>query len=94
MTYIADFLGVGGLFATSKVDKGAVYVTAAENIKAYGVDMAGLNAAGFPYLSDENGLIGVAHVPALDRVSVESDFIAGARFVVTNYIVKGTIKVK
>jgi hypothetical protein len=96
MTYIADFLGLGGLFATSKVDKGAVYVTAAENIKAYGVDMAGLNAAGFPYLSDENGLIGVAHVPALDRVSVESDFIAGARFVaeVTNYIVKGTIKVK
>lgn len=96
MVYLADFLGFGGLLATSKVDKGAVYVTAAENIKAYGVDMAGLNAAGFPYLSDENGLIGVAHVPALDRVSVESDFIAGARFVaeVTNYIVKGTIKVK
>lgn len=96
MVYLADFLGFGGLLATSKVDKGAVYVTAAENIKAYGVDMDGLNAAGFPYLSDENGLIGVAHVPALDRVSVESDFIAGARFVaeVTNYIVKGTIKVK
>lgn len=94
MLYFQDFLGFGGLLATSKIDKGTVYVTDINNIKAYGVDMEGLNAAGFPYVSDENGIIGVAHTPALENFAVDSHFMVGVRFIaeVLNYTVKGTIK--
>lgn len=93
LTYLANFMGVSHVFVTNKVKKGEIYATPRENIKVYGIDLAALSTAGLPYMADEHGLIGVAHTPQHDAVSVETHAILGAMFVpeVQDYIYKGTI---
>ena len=96
MTYLQNFLGVADVFLTSKVDKGSLYVTPVENIHMFGLDFAALSQAGLSYSTDEGGLIGVAHGPAYDRVSVETNVLVGCKMFpeVKDYIVKGTISAK
>lgn len=93
MTYLQDFLGVQRVFLTNKINAGEVWVTPVENIHIYGLDFANLASAGLPYTTEESGLIGVAHTPAYNRVSVETNVINGTLMVpeVKDYIVKGTI---
>ena len=93
LTYLQDFLGVENVIVTSKVAKGDVFVTPAENIHVYGVDFAALGDAGLEYELDANGLIGVHHVPDYDHGAAETFAVLGALFVpeALNYIVKGTI---
>lgn len=93
MTYLQDFLGVQRVFLTNKIDSGEVWVTPVENIHIYGLDFANLASAGLSYTIEESGLIGVAHTPAYDRVSVETHVINGTLMVpeVKDYIIKGTI---
>ena len=61
-----------------------------------GVDFGELAASGLTYTVSDSGLIGVAHTPAYDHVSVETNVLAGATFFpeVKDYIVKGTITTK
>ena len=94
MTYLENFLGATNVFLTSKVPAGTIYTTAAENIRAFAIDFSGLDAAGMPYAADESGIIGVAHRPAYDHISVETNLLRGIRFVpeMKDYIVKTTIQ--
>lgn len=93
MTYIQNFLGVTDIFVTSKVPKGTVYVTPAENIHMYGVDFGALGQAGLNYTVYEGSLIGVNHQPVYNRVSAETNVLTGATLLaeIMNYIVKATV---
>ena len=93
MTYIKDFLGVTDIFVTNKVTKGTIYATPVENIHIFGADFGAYAAAGLPYETSSNGLIGVAHTPAYDHVSVETNVLTGMLLFpeVKDYIIKGTI---
>ena len=93
MTYMQNFLGVTDVFLTNKVTKGTLYATPAENIHVFGIDFGELARAGLSYTTSANGLIGVAHAPAYDRVSVETDVLTGMLLFpeVKDYIFKGTI---
>ena len=96
MTYLQNFLGVENVFLTNKVDKGGLYATPVENIHIFGLDFGALSQAGLAYATDANGLIGVAHSPAYDRVSVETHVLTGCTMFpeVMDYIVKGTVAAK
>lgn len=93
MTYIKSFLGVEDIFVTSKVPKGTVFVTPAENIHMYGVDFGALSQAGLNYTVYEGSLIGVNHQPQYNRVSAETNVLTGATLLaeITNYIVRSRI---
>ena len=93
MTYLENFLGVTNVFLTNKVPAGTLYATPVENIHVYGIDFASLTDAGLAYASDTLGLIGVAHAPAYDHVSVDTNVLCGTLFFpeIQNYIIKGEI---
>lgn len=93
MTYMQDFLGIQNVFVTNKVTKGTAWATPVENIHVFGLDFSSLATAGLTYTQEANGLIGVAHTPAYDRVSAETHVINGMLLFpeVKNYMVKGTI---
>ena len=94
MTYLQNFLGVTDVFLTNKVTKGKLYATPAENIHIFGIDFAELSRAGLSYTTSANGLIGVAHSPAYDRVSVETNVLTGMLLFpeVKDYIVKADVQ--
>lgn len=93
MSYLEAFLGFTNVFMSNNVAKGTIYATPVENIHIYGLDFGALTQAGLAYVADSNGLIGVAHTPAYDRVSAETNVLTGAVMFpeVQDYIVKGTI---
>ena len=93
LTYLESFLGVTGVFLTSKVPSGTMYTTCKENVRVFGLDFAELSRAGLDYDTDSDGLVGVYHEPARDHVSAETGAVLGMNIVpeVTDYIVKGTI---
>ena len=96
LTYLENFLGLTNVFLTNKVAKGTMYATPAENLHLFGTDYSALAQAGLPYATDADGLIGIAHTPAYDRVSVETNVLTGCTIFpeVKDYIVKGTISAK
>ena len=93
MTYLQNFLGMTDVFLTSQCAKGTMYATPVENIHIFGADFGAYAAAGLPYETSSNGLIGVAHTPAYDHVSVETNVLTGMLLFpeVKDYIIKGTI---
>ncbi len=93
LTYLESFLGIPSVFLTNKVEKGTLYVTASENLHAFGVDFSGLASGGLTYATDESGLVGVSHDPVKNRASIETNVVSGLKLFpeVTDYIVKGTI---
>ena len=93
MTYLQNFLNMTNVFLTSQVAKGTMYATPAENIHIYGLDFAALAQAGLQYQQDGGGLLGVAHTPAYDHVSAETNVLRGMMLFPESkgYIVKGTI---
>lgn len=93
MTYLESFLGVERVFLTNKVEKGSVIKTPIENIHVYGADFSALASASLTYMTSDNGLIGVSHVPTYNRVSAETNVLSGMVIFpeITDYIVKGTI---
>ena len=93
MTYLQNFLGMTDVFLTSQVQKGKMYATPVENIHIFGADFGAYAAAGLPYETSSNGLIGVSHTPAYDHVSVETNVLTGMLLFpeVKDYIIKGTI---
>ena len=96
LTYLENFVGLTNVFLTNKVAKGTMYATPAENLHLFGTDFSALAQAGLPYATDADGLIGIAHTPAYDRVSVETNVLTGCTIFpeVKDYIVKGTISIK
>lgn len=93
LTYLEQFLGFTNVFMTNKVAKGTIWATPVENIHIYGLDFGALASGGLSYAQDSHGLIGVAHKPAYDRVSAETNVVCGTLMFpeVADYIVKGTI---
>lgn len=93
MTYLQNFLGMTDVFLTSQCAKGTMYATPVENIHILGADFGAYAAAGLPYETSSNGLIGVAHTPAYDHVSVETNVLTGMLLFpeVKDYIYKTTI---
>lgn len=93
LTYLEQFLGFTNVFMTNKVAKGTIWATPVENIHIFGVDFGALASGGLSYAQDSSGLIGVAHKPAYDRVSTETNVLCGTYLFPENadYIVKGTI---
>lgn len=93
LTYLENFLGITDVFLTNKVASGTVYATPVENIHIFGIDFAALAQGELAYATSDNGLIGVAHTPAYDRVSAETNVLTGATMFaeVQDYIIKGTI---
>lgn len=89
MKYIESFLGIDHIFVTSKVPKGKVYATPAENLRVFGIDFGALAQAGLPYETQANGLIGVHHEGGYDRVSAYTNVLVGATMFaeVLDYIV-------
>ena len=94
MTYLQNFLGMTDVFLTGQVAKGTMYATPAENIHIFGIDFGALAQGGLSYAQSDGGLVGVAHAPAYDRVSAETNVLAGMLLFpeVKDYIVKGTIE--
>ena len=93
LTYLQNFLGMTDVFLTSQATKGTMYATPAENIHIFGIDFAELAQGGLTYAQSANGLIGVAHAPAYDHVSTETNVLTGMLLFpeVKDYIIKGTI---
>lgn len=93
LTYLQNFLGMTDVFLTSQAPKGTMYATPAENIHIFGIDFAELAQGGLTYAQSANGLIGVAHAPAYDHVSTETNVLTGMLLFpeVKDYIIKGTI---
>lgn len=93
MTYLQNFLGMADVFLTNKVASGTMYATPAENIHVFTVDFGELARADLTYQQSDSGLIGVAHAPAYDHVSTETNVLTGMLLFpeVKDYIVKGTI---
>lgn len=93
MTYLKDFLGIEHMFVTNRVPAGKVYATVVENIHIYGVDFAELMKAGLNYEVTDDGLIGVAHEPAMNRVSCQTHVLTGMLLFaeIVDFIAVGTI---
>ena len=93
MTYLQNFLGMTDVFLTNKVASGTMYATPADNIHIFTVDFGELSRADLAYQQSGSGLIGVAHTPAYDRVSAETNVLTGMMLFpeVKDYIIKGTI---
>lgn len=93
MTYLQNFLGMTDVFLTGQVAKGTMYATPAENVHIFGIDFGALAQGGLSYAQSDGGLVGVAHAPAYDRVSTETNVLTGMMLFpeVKDYIVKGTI---
>lgn len=79
--YVKNFLGIGTAILSSRVEKGDVLGTHSENIRCFCVDLGALNDAGFDYVTDETGLIGIGHDVTYTNGSVESNFRTGVQFV-------------
>lgn len=92
MTYLENFLGMERVFATNKMTAGTVWATPVENIHIYALDFSELTRGGLVYKQDADGLIGVAHAPAYDHVSVETNVLSGMLLFpeIKDYMIKGT----
>lgn len=79
MTYIQGFLGTYDVVAYTNVPKGHVIATAKENIILYFVNPKNdeLVKAGFEFVVDETGLIGIHHKIDYDNLSTVSTVISG-----------------
>lgn len=93
INYLASFLGIDNIVVSSKVARGTVIATPAENIRVLAGDFAGLAEAALAYQVGDHGLIGVYHEPNYGRVSAETHALTGVTMLpeYTDFIVKGTI---
>lgn len=93
INYLASFLGVNDIVVTSKVEKGKVIATPAENIRMFAADFSSLAQGGLSYSVSDHGIIGVHHEPAYNRVSCETHVLSALTMMAeyTDFIVTGTI---
>lgn len=93
INYLASFLGVNDIVVSSKVAKGTVVATPAENIRMFAGDFSAIAEGGLVYTIGDHGLIGVHHEPNYGRVSCETHVYTGVTLMpeYTDFIVTGTI---
>lgn len=93
MTYIQNFLGVGNILQTAKVEQGKAYATPVENINVFAADFATLGTAGLDYTTQDGGLIGVKHEGDFARFSAVTNIAAGIKVIpeVVDYVVEATL---
>ena len=93
MTYVEDFLGLGTLFIIPSLTAGTVISTAKENLHCAYVPANGAVGQEFELTSDETGLVGITHGRVLERASIETLLLTGAKFYAEELagVVKGTI---
>lgn len=80
MTYVEDFLGLGTLFIIPSLTAGTVISTAKENLHCAYVPANGAVGQEFELTSDETGLVGITHGRVLERASIETLLLSGAKF--------------
>lgn len=92
INYLASFLGVNDIIVTSKVAKGTIIATPAENIRMFAADFRELSQGGLAYSVSDHGIIGVHHEPAYNRVSCETHVLSALTMMpeYTDFIVTGT----
>lgn len=94
MNYIENFLGLGTVIMTSRVNAGTFIATAKENIVMYYLTMNGDIADAFGLTADELGYIGIKSGYATEeRAQIETLVMDGIQFFVEYAagVVKGTI---
>lgn len=94
MNYIENFLGLGTVIMTSKVNAGTFIATAKQNIVMYYLTMNGDIANAFDLTADELGYIGInSGIQNTDRAQIESLVMDGIQFFVEYAagVVKGAI---
>lgn len=94
MNYIENFLGLGTVIMTSRVNAGTFIATAKENIIMYYLTMNGDIADAFNLTSDELGYIGIkSGYQNEERAQIESLIMDGIQFFVEYAagVVKGAI---
>ena len=81
MSYIENFLGLGTVFLTSKVDQGYYYATAKENIIMFFIDMNSSDVARkFGLTADETGYIGIKEAPEDKTATIIDLIMSGVGF--------------
>ena len=80
LTYVKNFLGMGTLIISKEVAQGAPIATVSDNLKCACVGSGSEVGDVFGYIFDETGLIGMNHTVASDRVSIDTNVLAGVKF--------------
>lgn len=94
MRYLKDFLGLGTTFTSSKVTKGTVFGTAAQNLNiAYVPATGGDLSSTFNLTGDATGMIGMTHAIKTDNATIDTLVMGGWKIFpeISDAIFKGTI---
>ena len=94
LNYIENFLGLGTVILTSRINAGTFIATAKQNIVMYYLTMNGDIASAFSLTADELGYIGIkSGYQNEERAQIESLVMDGIQFFVEYAagVVKGTI---
>ncbi|WP_072500358.1 hypothetical protein [Olsenella phocaeensis] len=94
INYLKDFLGLGTVIPTAKVEAGAVYGTAAQNLNiAYVPANGSAIASTFGLTSDATGLIGMTHSIVTTNATVDTLLMSGMKVFpeVSDAVLKGSI---
>ena len=94
MNYIEDFLGLGTVVMSSRIEKGTFKATAKENLIMYYLTMNGDLARAFNLTTDETGFIGIkSGYQNEERAQIESLVMDGIQYLVeyAEGVVGGTI---
>lgn len=83
MNYVEDFLGLGTVIMSSRVNQGSFLATAKQNIILYYLTMNGDIASNFGLTVDELGYIGInTNIPTHERAQIETLVMSGIQFFV------------
>jgi hypothetical protein len=94
LNYIENFLGLGTVILTSRVNAGTFLATAKQNLVLYYLTMNGDIAKAFSLTADETGYVGIkSGYQNEERAQIESLVMSGVQFFVEYAagVVKGTI---
>ena len=94
LNYISDFLGLGTIIMSSRINQGTFVSTAKENLILYYLTMNGDVADSFSLTADELGFIGIkSGYQNEERAQIESLVMSGIQLLVEYEagVVKGTI---
>ena len=94
MNYVEDFLGLGTVIMSGRVEQGTFTATAKENLVMYYLTMGGDIAQAFSLTADDTGYIGIkSGYQNEERAQIESLVMSGIQFFVEYAagVVKGEI---
>ena len=94
MSYVENFLGMGKVFLNSKVPKGKIASTAAENLIVYYIPVNGADLGeAFSFTSDETGYIGIHEFADYTNMTASDTVVSGIKLMAERIdgVVIGTI---